>query len=244
MAPDLGDLDIFAEPLVIHGIKAGGRRLTRALFMQLPDSDSLSGSYQRSAEQPGSVRAWVNIHWKDCSFNPWERLAYGSSIFEPGGDHRHIVCTDSMGNVFRGAVYKTRSPDTKPVIILVTSEDEANGLALLWGGWEYRWSSSYDYFRYAFPLNGTEFQMGMNGNYGPHIFIRETGLTERRETTLEAMLHGYNAGTLKDLKDHWPADMDVARASLEAIEEQVRNWRHEASQLWAVVEREVPQVFL
>ena len=243
MAPDLGDLDIFAEPLVIHGIKAGGRRLTKALFMQLPDSVALSGDCFRAPAQPGSVRAWVNIHWKDCHFNPWD-LAYGSSIFPLGGAHRHVVCTDSTGRVFRGEVYETISPDTKPVIRLVTSEDEANGLALLWGGWEYRWSSSYDYFSYAFPLNGTEFQMGMNGNYGPHIFIRETGLTERRETTLEAMLHGYNAGTLKDLKDHWPADRDVARASLEAIEEQVRNWRHEASQLWAVVEREVPQVFL
>ena len=243
MAPDLGDLDIFAEPLVIHGIKAGGRRLTRALFMQLPDYNSLSGSYQRSPAQPGSVRAWVNIHWKDCNFNPSD-LAYGSSIFEPGGVPRHIVCTDSTGRVFRGAVYKTRSPDTKPTISLVTTKDKASGLALLWGGWEYRWSSAYDHFSYAFPLNGTEFQMGMSGNYGPHIFIRDTGLTERRETTLEAMLHSNNTGTGKGLKEHLPADRDVAHASLEAIEEQVRNWRHAASMLWTAVAMEVPQVFL
>ena len=243
MAPDLGDLDIFEEPLVIHGIKAGGRRLTKALFMQLPDSGSLSGSYQRSPEQPGSVRAWVNIHWKGCNFNPWD-LAYGSSIFEERGAHRHIVCTNSMGSVFRGTVYKTRSPDTKPVISLVTTEDKASGLALLWDGWEYRLSSSYDYFSYAFPLNGTEFQMSMSGNYGPYIFVRDTGLTERREATLEAMLHSHNTGTLKDLKNHWPADRDVAHASLETIEEQVRHWRHAASMLWTAVTMEVPQVFL
>ena len=243
MAPDLGDLDIFEEPLVIHGIKAGGRRLTKALFMQLPDSVALSGNYIRSPEQPGSARAWVNIHWKDCHFNPWD-LAYGSSIFVLGGAHRHVVCTDSTGRVFRGEVYETISPDTKPVIRLETHKEKASGLALLWGGWEYRWSSSYGYFSYAFPLNGTEFQMGMDDNYGPHIFIRDTGLTERRETTLEAMLHSHNTGTLKDLKNHWPADRDVAHASLEAIEEQVRNWRHAASTLWSVVAMEVPQVFL
>jgi len=141
-------------------------------------------------------------------------------------------------------VYETISPDAKPVIRLVTTKDEANGLALLWGGWEYRWSSSSNYFSYAFPLNGTEFLMDTIGNYGPHIFISATGLTERRETTLEEMLHINNTGTLKDLKKHWPADRDVALASLEAIEEQVRNWRHEASALWGVVAMEVPQVFL
>ena len=243
MAPDLGDLDIFAEPLVIHGIKAGGRRLTRALFMQLPDSGSLSGNCLRSPEQPGSVRAWVNIHWKDCRFNVWE-LNHGSSIFPLNCVHRHVVCTDSTGRVFRGEVYETVSPDTEPVIGLVTAKEKASGLALLWGGWEYRWGSSYGRFRYTFPLNGTVFEMGVVGNYGPHILNATSGLTERRETTLEEMLHSPNTENLEDLKQHWPTDKDVAHAYLEAIEEQVRNWRHAASMLWTAVAMEVPQVFL
>ena len=84
MAPDLGDLDIFEERLVIHGAKVGGRRLTKALFMQLEE---------KFTSEPGSIRAWVNFHWNYCNGdNP--------------RSHRHFIWSDANGHVFRSDAHE------------------------------------------------------------------------------------------------------------------------------------------
>ncbi|ANS03553.1 hypothetical protein [uncultured Mediterranean phage uvDeep-CGR2-KM21-C338] len=239
MAPDLGDLHIFEEPLVIHGVKAGGRRLTKALFWQLPDYRSLSGHYGHPAEDPGSVRAWVNIHWRDCIRHG--RFIYMKGVLRYGGEHRHVICTDDMGRIFRGEVMEPAKATVDQRIDLIGDQDEANAYALFWGGAQYRWSNTPDrrVFKYHFEIEGMEYNLDADGDYGPYIRTDTGGATWKDVGILEQALKKN-----QDLRRHWPADPETAKAYLAAIGERVRAWRYEANELWRVVTTEVPQVFI
>ena len=104
--PDLGELEILERPLIIHEAKAGGRKLTKSLFRQLPD-------WQDIKEQlilpdcPADVVAWVEYHWRDCDDAKYN--------FYASGDHRHILLSDS-GAPYRGTVWD--GPATKGIIPL------------------------------------------------------------------------------------------------------------------------------
>ena len=79
---DLGDIILVNRPLIIREAKLGGRKLTKALFMQLPileDCLPLKG-------EDTEIVAWVNYHWADCDD---ERLNYSDE--DLSHQHRHLL---------------------------------------------------------------------------------------------------------------------------------------------------------
>ena len=95
--PDLGELEIVSKPLVIHEARAGGRRLTKALFLQLRDWTDTHHKLITS-DCPPPV-AWVNHHWVGCDSHQ-DRYSYATFA------HLHILLTDANGKPFRGVVWE------------------------------------------------------------------------------------------------------------------------------------------
>ena len=215
MAPDLGDLQIFEERLVIHGIKAGGRRLTKALFWQLAKAGT---------DDPGVVRAWVNIHWKGCGDDYYN---YVSSMYIKD-DHRHIIWTDDAGRPSRDVWFRPYGQAAR--VRLLTPAEALSGYALLYGGLPYeKRLVSYPEWRLSFNVHGMAFDMDAYGGY------KAPGLN----TTPEELFTEF-----PQLREHWPADQGAAEACLEDAYKRMQDARSEASEMWRFVTTEVPQVFI
>ena len=113
--PDLGELEILERPLIIHEAKAGGRKLTKSLFRQLPDWQDIKEQLILP-DSPADVVAWVEYHWQDCDDAKY--------IFYASGDHRHILLSDS-GAPYRGTVWY--GPRTKGIFRLSLGDITGSG---------------------------------------------------------------------------------------------------------------------
>jgi len=101
--PDLGNLEIVERPLVIHEAKAGGRRLTKTLFRQLPNWMQTHNSLILT-DCSADIVAWVSYHWKDCDWMPgrYVHLVYGA--------HKHILLNEN-GKPYRGTIWREPKPN-------------------------------------------------------------------------------------------------------------------------------------
>ena len=59
---DLGDITIIEKPLIIREAKIGGRKLNKALYLQLPSEESYP-----TCREGVRIVAWLESHWKDCA---------------------------------------------------------------------------------------------------------------------------------------------------------------------------------
>ena len=96
--PDLGNLEIVERLLVIHEAKAGGRRLTKTLFRQLPNWLDAHGSLILP-DCSADIVARVNYHWKECDDDKYN---YGDQV---SGEHIHILLSEN-NKPYRGTVWK------------------------------------------------------------------------------------------------------------------------------------------
>jgi len=95
--PDLGELEIVERSLVIHEAKAGGRRLTKSLFRQLPDWNKVHGSLILP-DCSADIVASVSYHWKECDDTGYK---YGNQV---SGEHIHILLSEN-NKPYRGTVW-------------------------------------------------------------------------------------------------------------------------------------------
>ena len=77
--PDLGDITIIEKPLIIREAKVGGRKLTKALYLQLPSEEDYP-----TCREGVRIVAWLESHWKDCDD---EQINWS----ECGRTHRHVL---------------------------------------------------------------------------------------------------------------------------------------------------------
>jgi hypothetical protein len=82
---------------VIHEAKAGGRRLTKTLFRQLPDWLDAHGSLILP-DSSADIVAWVSYHWNECDNNKYN---YGNQV---SGEHIHVLLSEN-NKPYRGTVW-------------------------------------------------------------------------------------------------------------------------------------------
>lgn len=252
MAPDLGDLDIFEERLVIHGVKVGGRRLTKALFMQLP---------MQETNEPGSVRAWINFHWNRCAAT----TRAGNPM-----NHRHFIWSDANGRVFRSEAYepkpKTEISLHESLVKGIDSSDLLLGAFFLLdstgelekycsktevgGELLYRFICESGSFYFYLEEPDQRLYKSLVG-LAPHKErmtseeIRGTLEGEHITSTLDYTRKGQTARVERALAqlEKWP-DKETVMATLKLQDDVVSEERAVVSGLWDVITTEVPQVFL
>jgi hypothetical protein len=88
---DLGDIVIKERPLIIREAIVGGRKLTKALYRQLPETENI---LFRDVDH---IVAWINYHWTDCG-------SHSSSYSSIHHTHKHVLC-DKAGSPIRGAAF-------------------------------------------------------------------------------------------------------------------------------------------
>lgn len=262
MAPDLGDLDIFEERLVIHGAKVGGRRLTKALFMQLEE---------KFTSEPGSIRAWVNFHWKGCDFD--ERDLINTHYYANRG-HFHFIWTDSNGHVFRSIQFKPMELGASVSLEEDWRDEELrgnypngrldicayavmhNGGFLQEAGRDYRDRDVDAVFtKHRFDISGvSSFHFESTKSFDRLSKKLATLLPRKESMTREELLEAikpyctpYGRGSEPEdgmwLLENWPTPATAA-AVLKSQVDGVREGRSEEIALWDVITTEVPQVFL
>jgi len=97
MMSDLGDIAIIEKPLIIREAKVGGRKLTKALYLQLPNEE-----YYPTCREGVRIVAWLESHWKDCDM---EQVNWSECF----STHRHVLLGEG-DKPLRGTVFKPFTP--------------------------------------------------------------------------------------------------------------------------------------
>jgi hypothetical protein len=213
---DLGDIIIKERPLIIREAIVGGRKLTKALFMQLPELTHVL------VETNISIVAWVNHHWKRCDWGlaNWLDASY---------DHRHAICSDN-GSPKRGIVAKPVS-DTSPIEIWHTISPGGDELAAIFARWVLNGKPASQHSRYYHDIThrgrklrfhwDSKLSNILKPSYGQDGPSKALVATARPELEGDELLIGIDQGV---------------QAALE--------WRAKLEELWLLVTEETPQVFI
>ena len=222
---DLGDLIIKERPLIIREAIAGGRRLTKALFMQLPQEDHLITEVSEDTQ----IRAWVNLHWKGCDADFGE--GSGSFLYE----HRHIIYTD-QGRPMRGEAWKPYSPDSS---IYVETRGGVHALAALLARAKLKGAK----------VDGRYLIRDGYGTYTVKTKFDQQPLTLELFNPLASDLQTYMGDGEEPPKPlvvlaaaHIPREDLIAAVQTEIDSE--RTFREDLAAIWKLVTEETPQVFL
>ena len=226
--PDLGELEILERPLIIHEAKAGGRKLTKSLFRQLPDWQDIK---QRLIlpDCPADVVAWVEYHWQDCDS--------AKLFFYASGDHRHILLSDS-GSPYRGTVW--HGPTTKERFPLSLEDKTGDGpvgrnMAALLArqrlkGKIFRGGRLDEYITVTHKEQRIRFHC-----------VGETGqvLFSAREVHQDS----HDATKLREIAQLLVEESDLVASLDQFVTEEV-TYRSEVEEVWRLVTTETPQVFV
>jgi hypothetical protein len=235
--PDLGELEIVERSLVIHEAKAGSRRLTKTLFLQLPDWNEVHGELILS-DCSADIVAWVSYHWKECDD---DKYAFDDVAL---GKHIHVLLSED-NKPYRGTVWKGPSQVSS---IYINSWDSNAGEAIV-------------AILARKKINGEELKTNTY-SYTNSFHIKHNERRINFECDPEI-----NADLKADIKnDHGGSDWlsrkaQEARgrlvevAQLQETEEVLRakigeyimaedSYRAEIEQVWRLVTKETPQVFI
>jgi hypothetical protein len=236
--PDLGNLEIIEKPLLIHEAKAGGRRLTKTLFRQLPDWTETHNSLILP-DCTADIVAWVNHHWKECD----SRRGYYDAA---SGDHIHILLSENS-KPYRGTVWN--------------GPQQRNGIDI--NSWDGQAGEAIAAILARKKINGEEIKSGRHNydysfNYsinhqGRHIrFDCDTEISKDLRFDLKSD-HGGNDWVSKKAQETRGRLVKVAQLQetdetlITQIDEYITaedNYRTDVKQVWQLVTMETPQVFL
>jgi hypothetical protein len=228
--PDLGELEILERPLIIHEAKAGGRKLTKSLFRQLPDWQDIKERLILP-DCPADVVAWVEYHWRDCDDAKYN--------FYASGDHRHILLSDS-GTPYRGTVWD--GPTTKGIIPLslgdITGSDPVgDNMAALLARQRLKGKIfSLNIFRGNGEIIVThkerDIRFRCGGETGQVLF-----------SAMEVHQDSHDATKLREIAQLLVEESDLVASLDQFVTEEV-TYRSEVEEVWRLVTTETPQVFV
>jgi len=234
--PDLGNLEIIEKPLFIHEAKAGGRRLTKTLFRQLPDWTETHHSLILP-DCPADIVAWVNHHWKECD----SRSGYYDAA---SGDHIHVILSEN-NKPYRGTVWN--------------GPQQRNGINIQ--SWDSNAGEAIAAMLARKKINGEEIKSGKR-NYDYLFNINHRGRhiifdcdTEIKEDLKFDIKIDHGGGNWLSRKAQETRGRLVNIAQLQKTEETLKtqideyitaedSYRTDVKQVWELVTMETPQVFL
>ena len=225
---DLGNITIIEKPLIIREAKVGGRKLTKALYLQLPSEES----YPTCREGVRMV-AWLESHWKNC-------VDEQTSWNECGHIHRHVLLGEG-DKPLRGTVFK---PFTQSADIELYG-DGAKALRAIVArqmmqGAKHKANRTYG-----------DFSFGMRHDYrGEKVRVYERFIDDEHPARLSYLDTAKLSANPPDL----PASLVKAsqpaveyEALVRTVEEQIqqtKEWRQTLQDIWNLVNEETPQVFI
>jgi len=223
--PDLGELEILERPLIIHEAKAGGRKLTKSLFRQLPDWQDIKERLILP-DCPADVVAWVEYHWQDCDDAKY--------IFYASGDHRHILLSDS-GAPYRGTVWY--GPRAKGIFRLSLGDITGSGpvgrnMAALLA----RQRLKGKIFRGSGEITVTHKEQHIRFHCGG-----ETG--QVLFSAMEVHQDSHDATKLREIAQLLVEESDLVASLDQFVTEEV-TFRSKVEEVWRLVTTETPQVFV
>ena len=235
--PDLGELEIVEQSLVIHEAKAGGRRLTKALFQQLPDWTDIHASLILS-DCPADIVAWVSYHWKGCDGD--------KESYQVSGEHIHILLSEN-NKPYRGTVWagphqrndidiNSWDGQAGEAIAAILARKKINGEEIKSGRHNYDYSFSYSinhrgrHIRFDCDIEISEdLRFDLKSNHGGDDWLSQKAQETRGRLVKVAQLQETDE-TLKAKIDEYITAEDSYRADVE--------------QVWRLVTMETPQVFI
>lgn len=218
---DLGDIEIRPRPLIIREAIVGGRKLTKALYLQLPDLTCYPGS-----EDGTRIVAWVELHWKDCSYTEWsDGLGY---------DHRHVLAAKGDAPC-RGVVH---SPAGGPIEIV--NHEAAKAFAALLARKKIEGQAQ----KITNTKNGA-WRISAQRN-GQPILLEFYNGTPYEPLTYSSYLNISRGEPDKGLVvlAQLGVDQEALLAAVDKEIAQELEWRKLVKDTWRLVTEETPQVFL
>ena len=231
MMSDLGDITIIEKPLIIREAKVGGRKLTKALYLQLPSEE-----YYPTCREGVRMVAWLESHWKDCA----DEQANWS---ECGHTHRHVLLGEG-DKPLRGTVFK---PFTQSAAIELDGDGAKAFRAIVarqvMQGAKHKAKETFSGYG--------DFSFGMSHDYrGEKVRVYETFIDDEHPARLSYLDIAKLAANPPDL----PATLVKAsqpaveyEALVSAVEEQIQQtqeWRQTLQDIWDLANEETPQVFI
>ena len=228
---DLGDITIIEKPLIIREAKIGGRKLTKALYLQLPNEE-----YYPTCREGVRIVAWLESHWKDCDD---EQINWS----ECGRTHRHVLLGEG-DKPLRGTVFRPFTPsaaieldgDGAKAFRAVVARQVINGA---------KYKAQETFSGYG------DFRFEMQHDYlGEKVRIYETFDDSDHPARLSYLAIAKLSANPPDL----PASLVKAsqpaveyEALVRTVEEQIqqtKEWRQTLQDIWNLVNEETPQVFI
>jgi len=231
MMSDLGDITIVEKPLVIREAKIGGRKLTKALYLQLPNEE-----YYPTCREGVRIVAWLESHWKDCDM---EEVNWS----ECGRTHRHVLLGEG-DKPLRGTVFK---PFTQSAPIELNGDGAKAFRAIVARqviqGAKHKAKQTFSGYG--------DFKFEMQHDYrGEKVRIYETFNDYEHPARLSYSAIAKLAANPPDpsatlVKASQPAVEYEALVS--AVEKQIqwtKEWRQTLQDIWNLTTEETPQVFI
>lgn len=222
---DLGLVELVERPLIIREARAGGRKVTKAIYMQLPRIDGIP-----FPDDSMRIVAWVNHHWEGCAYH---RGRYRSLL----DNHRHLII-DHQGVPKRGTTWEGY-PTTETIAIYDDDIPGGKELTAIFARQKLAGSDSSK-SRPTYAMR-TEVQLTHNGHRLSFRISTEHAQTLFRfYTKFPSQEPDHNLVALcLPAMDHATLQAEVDKAiALELA------WRVVVAELWKLVTTETPQVFL
>ena len=235
--PDLGNLEIIEKPLFIHEAKAGGRRLTKTLFRQLPD---WTETHNRLIlpDCTADIVAWVNHHWKECDSN---KYSYEDAAI---GKHIHVLLSEDnkpyRGTVWRGPAQrngidiKSWDSNAGEAIAAILARKKINGEELKTNTYSYQnlFNINHKKRQISFECDNKvseDLRSDLKSDHGGSDWLSKKAQETRGRLVKVAQLQETDE-TLRTQIDEYITAED--------------NYRTDVKQIWQLVTMETPQVFL
>jgi len=231
MMSDLGDITIVEKPLIIREAKIGGRKLNKALYLQLPEEE-----WYPTQREGVRIVAWLESHWKDCDMDQvnWS---------ECGRTHRHVLLGEG-DKPLRGTVFKPFT-QSAPIELegLGATAFRAIVARQVMQGTKHKAKETFSGYG--------DFRFEMRHDYrGEKVRVYETFTDYEHPARLSYLDIAKLAANPPDL----PATLVKAsqpaveyEALISTVEEQIqktKEWRQTLQDIWDLTNEETPQVFI
>ena len=231
MMSDLGDITIVEKPLIIREAKIGGRKLNKALYLQLPSEESYP-----TCREGVRIVAWLESHWKDCDM---EEVNWS----ECDRTHRHVLLGEG-DKPLRGTVFK---PFTQSAAIELDG-DGAKALRAIVA--RQVMQGAKHKAKRTFSGYG-DFSFEMRHDYrGEKVRVYETFIDDEHPARLSYLDIAKLAANPPDppatlVKASQPAvEYEALVSTVEEQIQQTKEWRQTLQDIWNLANEETPQVFI
>ena len=228
MMSDLGNITIIEKPLIIREAKVGGRKLTKALYLQLPNEEDYP-----TCREGVRIVAWLESHWKDCDM---EEVNWTECY----RIHRHVLLGEG-DKPLRGTVFK---PFTQSAPIELDGDGAKAFRAIVarqvMQGAKHKAKRTYG-----------DFSFGMSHDYrGEKVRVYERFIDDEHPARLSYLDIAKLAANPPDLpatlvKASQPAvEYEALVRTVEEEIQQTQEWRQTLHDIWNLTNEETPQVFI